>query len=127
MRSLEKRRREGEEQIIEEKKEEQMESEETRPELMEDEIEKQIGNLKEKKTEGNTRGKLKELAKKLWGREGFPEDWRKASIVRVHKKGDTEVSENYQDISLLSAAYNIFAATLNERQADKRTGSGNRF
>ncbi|XP_078036902.1 uncharacterized protein LOC144470014 [Augochlora pura] len=60
---------------------------------MEEEIEEQIRNLRKKKaagrddipnkawfySEGSTRKKLKELIKKVWDGEGFPEDWRRAA------------------------------------------------
>ncbi|XP_078038684.1 uncharacterized protein LOC144470949 [Augochlora pura] len=51
-----------------------------------------------KYSEGPTRKKLKELIKKVWNGEGFPEDWKRAGIMANYKKGNAEVPENYRAI-----------------------------
>ena len=45
----------------------------------------------------------------------FPSDWRKGIIIPIYKKGDTDKVINYRGITLLSTAYKIYAAVLNER------------
>lgn len=47
--------------------------------------------------------------------KGFSDVWRKAVVTVLYKKGDPEKPENYRGISLLSTAYKIYAAVLNER------------
>ena len=44
---------------------------------------------------------------KVWAEKGFSDDWRKAVITALHKKGDTEYLENYRGISLFYTAYKI--------------------
>ena len=40
--------------------------------------------------------------------ECFPKEWKKASIVLVHKKYDKQLIKNYQPVSLLPICYKIF-------------------
>lgn len=98
-------------------------------ELTEKEIGKQIKRLKKKKatggdkipneawvySAGNTRGTLIDLIRRVWKGESLSEDWRKAIITAVSKKGDTEDTSNYKGISLLNTAYKLYAAILSER------------
>jgi len=48
-------------------------------------------------------------------RRGFSERMRKGVITSIHKKGDTSDMRNYRGITLLCAAYKIYAAILAER------------
>ena len=38
----------------------------------------------------------------------FPNEWKKASVVPVHKKGDKQVLRNYRPVSLLPICGKIF-------------------
>ena len=64
---------------------------------------------------GNSRQVLKEIVRRVWRGEGVPRDWRKAIIVPILKKGDVEDARNYRGISVLCAAYKVYASVLNER------------
>jgi len=57
--------------------------------------------------------KLKELVKRMWRGEGFPEE----IITPIHKKGAFKLSDtsNYRDVTLLCSAYKLYAAMLAER------------
>ena len=56
-----------------------------------------------------------ELILLIWRQEKMPEQWNKAIIVPIHKKGDKKDCNNYRGISLLPAAYKIFSAFLASR------------
>ena len=38
----------------------------------------------------------------------FPNDWKKANVVPVYKKGNKQILRNYRQISLLSVCGKIF-------------------
>jgi hypothetical protein len=40
----------------------------------------------------------------IWSKEELPQQWKESIIVSIHKKGDKIDCNNYQAISLLSAA-----------------------
>ena len=42
----------------------------------------------------------------------FPLEWKKASIVPIHKKGDKQTVKNYRPVSLLSTCGKIFERLL---------------
>ena len=63
----------------------------------------------------NVKRRLIEIFKGVWKGEVFPSDWRKGIIIPIYKKGDTDKVINYRGITLLSTAYKIYAAVLNER------------
>lgn len=81
-------------------------------ELNDEEIEKQIRKMKRKKAAGadgiageawiysreKIRTKLKEVLRRVWRGEGFPEEWREGVITPIHKKGDKNKVENYREI-----------------------------
>ena len=50
-----------------------------------------------------------------WENGQVPEDWRRAVIVPVHKKGSKVKCENYRGISLLSIPSKAYAKILDER------------
>jgi len=97
-------------------------------ELGAEEVEFQLKKVKRKKPigiddivgkawfygDGQIRERFKELLKRIWNREGFPEEWRKGVITSIHKNGDTSV-RNYRGVTLLCTAYKIYAAILAER------------
>ena len=45
----------------------------------------------------------------------FPNEWKKANVVPVHKKGDKQILKNYRPISLLPIAGKIFERLLYDR------------
>jgi hypothetical protein len=51
----------------------------------------------------------------LFDRGVFPEDWTKAVIVPLFKKGDPNIVDNYRGISLLCIMSKIFTSILNSR------------
>lgn len=98
-------------------------------ELNDEEIEKQIRKMKRKKAAGadgikgeawiysreKIRTKLKEVLRKVWRGEGFPEEWREEVITPIHKKGNKNKVENYRGITLLCTASKMYASKLMER------------
>lgn len=98
-------------------------------ELNDEEIEKKIRKLKRNKaagkdgigneawvySDGQIKAMLKEVLKRVWRGEGFPEKWREGLISPFHKKGDVGRVENYRGVTLLNAAYKIYAEILNKR------------
>jgi hypothetical protein len=48
----------------------------------------------------------------LWNKEELPQQWKEPIIVPMYKKGDKTDCNNYQGISLLSAAYKILSNIL---------------
>ena len=55
------------------------------------------------------------LIEKIWEKEQVPEDWRKAVIVPLFKKGDKSLCENWRGISLLSVVGKVFTRLLLNR------------
>ena len=45
----------------------------------------------------------------------FPNEWKKANVVPVHKKGDKQILKNYRPISLLPIAFKIFERLLYDK------------
>ena len=45
----------------------------------------------------------------------FPNEWKKAKVVQVHKKGDNQILRNYQPILLLPNTGKIFERLLYDR------------
>jgi hypothetical protein len=43
----------------------------------------------------------------IWNKEELPDQWKESIFVPVHKKGDKRDSNNYREISLLSASCKI--------------------
>ena len=67
----------------------------------------------------------------VWKTGKAPEDWQKAVIVAIHKKGSKKLCKNYRGISLLSIPGKVFAKILDarmrqvmEEQAGFRVGRG---
>jgi len=73
---------------------------------------------------GQIRERLKDLFKRIWKGEDFPEEWRKGVITSIYKKGDISNVRNYRGIILLCTAYKIYAAILAERLREEIEGKG---
>ena len=58
---------------------------------------------------------LVKLCNAIFNRGIFPEEWSKFIIVPLHKKGDRDDPNNYQEISLLGSLSKIFTSMLNAR------------
>ena len=97
--------------------------------ITQDEIAKAITNLKNDKSPGRDNilnevlkaGKEQLLSplEKLFNiilKSGvFPNEWSHGLIVPIHKKGDTNLAENYRGITLLSSLGKLFTQILNTR------------
>ncbi|KAL4098346.1 hypothetical protein QTP88_022976 [Uroleucon formosanum] len=55
------------------------------------------------------------ICQKTWEEEQMPEEWKKAVIIPIHKKGDKTECGNYRGISLLNSAYKVFSKVLLNR------------
>ena len=53
---------------------------------------------------------LKKLFNHLFSQGPFPELWSKSFMISLHKKGDTEVVDNYRGISLLDTFGKIYTS-----------------
>lgn len=53
-----------------------------------------------------------ELCSRIWNEEILPEEWNKAIVIPVHKKGDKISCHNYRGISLLNTVYKVFSKIL---------------
>ena len=117
---------EGEDQKIEGEKRQNIEEDQ---EITQEEIRKAIKKAKKKKAAGADGitneawiyggevivEKLGNIFNRVWKGEGVPEDWKKAVIVPLYKKGDKERAANYRGISLLCTAYKIYTEILREK------------
>ena len=45
----------------------------------------------------------------------YPQDWAKAIVIPIHKKGNTEHMDNYRGVSLLSVVSKCYTSVLNAR------------
>jgi hypothetical protein len=52
------------------------------------------------------------IYQKTWEEERMFENWKKAVIISIHKKGDKTKCGNYRGISLLNSAYKVFSKVL---------------
>nr|XP_014275578.1 uncharacterized protein LOC106680395 [Halyomorpha halys] len=59
-----------------------------------------------------------DLIWEIWTEEKMPEDWTRAVICPIHKKGDKLTCDNYRGIALLSTTYKILAVLLHKRVSD---------
>ena len=46
----------------------------------------------------------------IWEDETLPSDWRKGLIVKLAKKGDLQICDNWRGITLLSVPSKVFFA-----------------
>jgi hypothetical protein len=94
-----------------------------------EEVERAVGKLKSGKADGvdgvipeilkyggdNMVEAVYELCRLVWEREKLPQDWMKALIFPVAKKGSKDHMGNYRGISLLSVVGKVFGTVLNAR------------
>ena len=113
-------------------REEQLEEEVERVAIIAEEVEVAISKLKNGKSQGICRisaemlkaGRtvvvkwLHRIMCLAWENGQVPEDWQRAVIVPVHKKGSKLKCENYRGISLLSIPSKVYARILDERTRD---------
>jgi hypothetical protein len=50
-----------------------------------------------------------------WNYGDIPEEWRKAIVIPIHKKGDRNNPDNYRGISLLNTGYKIYSKIIAKR------------
>lgn len=55
----------------------------------------------------------------IWKEKKIPEDWEKAIILPIYKKGDNRVCTNYRGISLLSTTEKLYEKILENRLRQK--------
>ncbi|KAL4084171.1 hypothetical protein QTP88_028004 [Uroleucon formosanum] len=55
---------------------------------------------------------IHELCSCIWNEEIIPEEWNKAIVIPIHKKGDKMNCNNYRGISLLNTVYKVFSKIL---------------
>ncbi|XP_039403554.1 uncharacterized protein LOC120409474, partial [Mauremys reevesii] len=60
-------------------------------------------------------GILEELFNKAWEEEKVPEAWKKGIIVKLPKKGDLSLCDNWRGINLLSVLGKVFCRVLLQR------------
>lgn len=58
---------------------------------------------------------LEKLFKAIWNTETIPTEWNKGLIVKIPKKGDKSVCDNYRGITLLSVPSKIFSRAIIQR------------
>ena len=106
--------------------------EETVEEITLEEIRRSIARLKNRKTPGvcDISGEmlkaggevvvewLHRIMNRAWMNSMVPDDWRKALVVPVHKKGSKVQCKNYRGISLLSIPGKVYAKILDKRMRD---------
>lgn len=59
--------------------------------------------------------RLLKFFNQIYIQETIPEEWQKATVVPIFKKGDQKDPKNYRGISLLNSCYKIYAQILNEK------------
>ena len=108
--------------------------EETVEEITLEEIQRSIARLKNRKTPGvcDISGEmlkagaevvvesLHRIMNRAWMSSMVPDDWRKALVVPVHKKGSKMQCKKYRGISLLSIPGKVYAKILDKRMRDIR-------
>lgn len=58
---------------------------------------------------------LNKLIVQVWENEKVPEDWKKAILIPIHKKGDKVDLNHYRGISLLSTSYKVLYKLIQKR------------
>lgn len=55
------------------------------------------------------------MVRQIWNKEEMPDEWRRALVCPIHKKGDKMNCTNYRGISLLNVTYKVFSRVLARR------------
>ena len=111
---------------------EEAQVEETVEEITLEEIRRSIARLKNRKMPGvcDISGEmlkaggevvvewLHRIMNRAWMSSMVPDDWRKALVVPVHRKGSKMQCKNYRGISLLSIPGKVYAKILDKRMRD---------
>jgi hypothetical protein len=66
----------------------------------------------------------------VWYEGTIPENWQKAIVIPIHKKGDVKNQENYRGNSLLNSGYKIYASIITSKLTEHYNKIGeeqNRF
>ena len=58
---------------------------------------------------------LLKLCQLAWKNKAIPNDWRKSTIIPIHKSGPTTLCENYRGISLLSVPGKVYSRIIESR------------
>ena len=66
-----------------------------------------------------TAEQMEKLFKVIWEEEVVPDDWKQGIIVKIPKKGDLTVCNNYRGITLLSVPSKVFTRTIINRLYDE--------
>ena len=61
---------------------------------------------------------LEKLFTAIWNQERIPAEWSKGLIVKIPKKGDRSICDNYRGITLLSVPSKIFSRVVIQRIQD---------
>lgn len=61
---------------------------------------------------------LRPIYELVWTTEDFPSDWKEAIIIKIPKKGDKKICNNWRGISLLPAVFKIFNQIILDRIAE---------
>ena len=68
--------------------------------------------------------KLTELFHIMWRKEAIPQEFKDATIIHFKRKGNPQVCDNHQGISLLSIAGKILTRVLLNRLNEHSNGQG---
>ena len=61
---------------------------------------------------------LLKICQLAWKTNQVPNDWKRSTIIPIHKNGPTTQCENYRGISLLSVPGKLYARILEDRLRD---------
>ena len=62
---------------------------------------------------------MEKLFKVIWEEEVIPDEWKQGIIVKIPKKGDLTVCDNYRSIMLLCVLSKVFTRTIINRLYDE--------
>lgn len=65
---------------------------------------------------------VREICKKVWREERWPEEWKEGIIAPIVKKGEGEKIEEYRGVTLMSTLYKICTTVLAERLREEVEG-----
>jgi len=105
-------------------------------ELLQEEMERAICNLKIRKAPGEDdivaefnknasqelKSRLYALIRKIWRDEKMPDNWKIGLIVRLFKKGDEMKCKNYRGVTLLNVTYKVLSSVILEGYSEEIMG-----